>query len=309
VCAGDRALILQGGRGGRGNASFKSGRNRAPVIAEDGEEGTEQWLDLELKLMADVGIIGVPNSGAQRALRVRCACAADSQRVLSRVAVARRACHTALGMPTRKALAQPPSLGYTSAGKSTLLSVLSGARPKIADYAFTTLVPNLGVCELDYSTTVFADVPGLIEGAHAGDGLGHEFLRHVSRAKTLMHVLDGTARDPLYDYRAIRLELELFGMGLSDKPQIVAYNKIDVPDSGDYIDDMRELLEAECGVDPAMVVPISAVTGEGVLGLVRTCYVCAACCAHCTALLVAICSFVCGSNLHTVCNGGEGRQP
>ena len=155
------------------------------------------------------------------------------------------------------------------AGKSTLLSVLSNAKPKVAAYAFTTLVPNLGVCELDFETTVFADVPGLIEGAHAGRGLGHEFLRHVSRAHSLVHVLDGTSRDPLYDYRAIRLELQLFGPEMLDKPQVIAYNKVDVPDSGDYVDDVRQLLQEHCGVAPESVVPISAVTGEGVMTLVR----------------------------------------
>jgi GTPase len=155
------------------------------------------------------------------------------------------------------------------AGKSTLLSVLTSAKPKIANYPFTTLVPNLGVCEMDYRTTVFADVPGLIEGAHTGEGLGHEFLRHVSRARALVHVIDGTSADALYDYRAIRLELELFGMDLTEKQEVVAYNKVDLPESGDYFDDMKELLAQECGVSPDVVFPVSAVTGQGVLDLVR----------------------------------------
>lgn len=122
---------------------------------------------------------------------------------------------------------------------------------------------------MDGETTTFADVPGLIEGASDGRGLGHEFLRHVSRARTLVHIIDGTSRDPIYDYRAIRIELELFGMGLSEKPEIVAYNKVDVPDSGEYIEEVRKLLHEVCGVPPQSVVPISAVTGEGVVGLVR----------------------------------------
>ena len=155
------------------------------------------------------------------------------------------------------------------AGKSTLLSKLSSAKPKIANYAFTTLVPNLGVCELDYQTTVFADVPGLIEGAHDGHGLGHEFLRHCSRARALVHVLDCTARDPVYDYEAIQLELQLFGMGLADKPQIVAYNKLDIQESTDQADKIQNLLQERCGIRSEMIVPMSAATGQGVLDLVR----------------------------------------
>ena len=148
--------------------------------------------------------------------------------------------------------------------------MLSSAKPKIANYAFTTLVPNLGVCELDYQTTVFADVPGLVEGAHSGEGLGHEFLRHVSRARTLVHVIDGTSADPIYDYRAIRLELQLFDGALEQKPQLIAYNKIDLPDSGEYVDDVKELLAEQCGVAPSCVYPISSAAGEGVLDLVRS---------------------------------------
>ncbi|PNH04577.1 GTPase obg [Tetrabaena socialis] len=164
---GERALLATGGRGGRGNFSFKTSRDTAPTIAERGEKGEEMWVDLELKVVADVGIIGVPN-----------------------------------------------------AGKSTLLSVVTAARPKIANYPFTTLVPNLGVCEMDYTSTVFADVPGLLEGAHEGHGLGHEFLRHVQRCRVLVHVVDGTSPDPVGDYNAINLELELFNPALRDKPQV-----------------------------------------------------------------------------------------
>eukprot|EP00887_Chlorella_sp_A99_P002031 scaffold18.g2031.t1 len=216
---GGRALLVAGGRGGRGNLAFKSARNTAPAIAELGEKGAEMWVDLELKLVADVGIIGVPN-----------------------------------------------------AGKSTLLSVVSAARPKIADYPFTTLTPNLGVCSLDYRTTVFADVPGLLEGAHAGVGLGHQFLRHCQRCRVLVHVVDGTSRDPMGDYRAIRQELELFNPLLASKPQarlsVVAYNKVDVPDSYDYWEDVREQLLG-AGVPPSDVLAVSAATGCGVTALVR----------------------------------------
>jgi GTP-binding protein len=144
---GDRALLATGGRGGRGNAAFKTARNTAPTLAENGAPGEEHWLQLELKLVADVGIIGIPN-----------------------------------------------------AGKSTFLSVISAAKPKIADYPFTTLVPNLGVCDIDFETTVFADVPGLLEGAAQGHGLGHEFLRHCMRCRALIHIIDGLSPDPLGDY-------------------------------------------------------------------------------------------------------------
>lgn len=212
---GDRLAVAAGGRGGRGNLAFKTARNTAPALAEFGEKGQEAWLDLELKLVADVGIIGVPN-----------------------------------------------------AGKSTLLSVVSAAKPKIANYPFTTLVPNLGVCNLDYRTTVFADVPGLLEGAHAGVGLGHQFLRHCQRCRLLVHVVDGTSPDPMGDYRAIRQELELFNPQLAAKPQIVAYNKMDVPDSSDYWEDVREQLAGE-GVAQDAVFAISAVSGRGVTELVR----------------------------------------
>ncbi|KAF8065613.1 OBGC1 [Scenedesmus sp. PABB004] len=208
---GQRVLLLVGGRGGRGNMSFKTRLNTAPTIAEKGEAGREEWLDLELKVVADVGIVGVPN-----------------------------------------------------AGKSTLLGVLSAARPKVANYPFTTLTPNLGVCEMDYRTTVFADVPGLLEGAHEGHGLGHAFLRHISRCRVLLHLLDGTSPDPIGDYKAIQLELELFNPALLDKPQVVAYNKVDLPDSGDYWEFVREYLVDEEGVPPERLFPISALTGRGV---------------------------------------------
>ena len=217
VSPGERALLAVGGKGGRGNASFKTHKNNAPTMAELGEPGEEWWLDVELRLVADVGIVGVPN-----------------------------------------------------AGKSSLLSALSAAKPKVANYPFTTLVPQLGVCELDYRSTVFADVPGLLEGAHAGVGLGHEFLRHVSRCRAAVHVVDGSSRDPVGDYAAVRAELELFSPELAALPQVVAYNKVDLPDSADYFEDVRaQLAEEAHGVHPDDVIAVSAATGTGVPELVR----------------------------------------
>lgn len=212
---GERAILAVGGRGGRGNLAFKSSRNNAPTLAEYGELCSEMWLDLELRLLADVGIIGVPN-----------------------------------------------------AGKSTLLSVVSNAKPKVADYPFTTLVPNLGVNNLDFRSTVFADVPGLLEGAHSGIGLGHQFLRHCQRCKVLIHVIDGTSPDPLGDYDAIQTELSLFSPILAKKPQIVAYNKMDVPDSSDYWDEISQGLK-ERGVEDANLLAMSAVAQIGVTEVVR----------------------------------------
>jgi GTP-binding protein len=175
---GERLLVCQGGRGGRGNARFATSRNQAPRLAERGEPGQERELRLELRLVADVGIIGVPN-----------------------------------------------------AGKSTLLAALTNARPKIAPYPFTTLEPNLGVAVLDEETgLVLADIPGLIEGAHLGLGLGDAFLRHIQRTRVLIHLLDGVAQDPLLDYAQINSELALFDPRLGEKPQVVAVNKIDLPE-------------------------------------------------------------------------------
>ncbi len=176
--AGQRLLVVGGGRGGRGNARFASSRNQAPRVAEHGEPAQERKLRLELKLIADIGIVGVPN-----------------------------------------------------AGKSTLLSAVSHANPKIAPYPFTTLEPNLGVAELDDETTlVLADIPGLIEGAHQGLGLGHDFLRHIQRTRVLIHLLDGLSEDPLLDLAQINSELALFDPSLAEKPQLVALNKIDLPE-------------------------------------------------------------------------------
>ena len=173
-----RLMVCKGGRGGRGNQHFATSRNQAPRTAEKGEPAEEKRLRLELKLIADIGLIGVPN-----------------------------------------------------AGKSTLLSVLTNAKPKIAPYPFTTLEPNLGVAEIDPDTTVvLADIPGLIEGASHGAGLGHDFLRHIQRTRVLIHLLDGLSEDPLADYSQINSELALFDPNLAKKPQLVALNKIDQPE-------------------------------------------------------------------------------
>lgn len=177
VSPAERIVIAKGGRGGKGNSRFASSRNQVPRIAEKGEPPQERQIRLELRLIADIGIVGVPN-----------------------------------------------------AGKSTLLSVVTNAQPKIAAYPFTTLEPNLGVADLgDELTLVLADIPGLIEGAHQGVGLGHEFLRHIQRTRVLIHLLDGLAEDPLLDYAQINSELALFDPQLGEKPQIVAFNKIDLP--------------------------------------------------------------------------------
>ena len=174
----DEIIIVKGGRGGKGNTRFKSASNQAPRIAEKGQPGIERWVKLELKLIADVGLVGVPN-----------------------------------------------------AGKSTLLSVVSNAKPKIANYPFTTLEPNLGVVMYDDRDLVFADIPGLIEGAHMGVGLGHSFLRHVQRTRVLIHLLNGAGDDPLADYSQINSELALYDDNLAQKPQIVVFNKMDLPEA------------------------------------------------------------------------------
>jgi GTP-binding protein len=210
---GQQVLAASGGRGGRGNAAFASSTNQAPRLAEHGEPGQERWLRLELKLIADVGVIGMPN-----------------------------------------------------AGKSTLLSVVSAARPEIAAYPFTTLQPNLGVVTLDgYQSFVVADVPGLIEGASEGAGLGHQFLRHVERTRLLIHLLDGASADPLADHETINRELAQFSERLAAKPQIVVLNKMDLPDAQAWWPLVRETLEQR-GIE---VQAISAVSGQGVQELVR----------------------------------------
>ena len=210
--AGQEVVVARGGKGGRGNAAFASASNQAPRFSEKGEPGEEGWLRLELKLIADVGIIGVPN-----------------------------------------------------AGKSTLLASVSAARPKIADYPFTTLVPNLGVAEIDDRVFVLADIPGLIEGASQGVGLGFKFLRHVERTRVLLHLLDGLADDPLADFATINAELDLFDERLARKPQLVALNKMDVPDAQARWPEVQAAMTAQ-GL-PCFA--ISAATGQGVRDLLR----------------------------------------
>ena len=210
---GQRALVASAGRGGRGNWTFRSAVNQAPRIAENGEPGEERTLRLELKLLADVGIVGIPN-----------------------------------------------------AGKSTLLSRISAARPKIADYPFTTLEPNLGTVLIDNRDMVWADIPGLIEGAHEGAGLGIKFLRHIERTRLVVHLLDGVSPDPLGDYAVINQELELFNTLLAEKPQIVVVNKMDLPDVQARWPSLAAGLKRRGALDP---LAISAVSGEGVQALLR----------------------------------------
>ena len=196
----DALVVCRGGRGGRGNQHFASPHNQAPRVGEKGEPGEEKDLRLELKLIADVGIVGVPN-----------------------------------------------------AGKSSFLAAVTNARPKIANYPFTTLEPNLGVAELDMDTTlVLADIPGLIEGAHSGVGLGDAFLRHIQRTRILIHVLDGLSEDPLADFTQINNELALFDPGLAKKPQIVVLNKMDQEEVKQKWPKIKKDLEAR-GYSPMTV--------------------------------------------------------
>jgi GTP-binding protein len=204
---GRRVCVARGGRGGRGNARFANSRHQTPRIAEKGDPGEVRRLKLELKLIADIGVIGVPN-----------------------------------------------------AGKSTLLAAISNARPKIADYPFTTLQPNLGVVVLEDLTLVVADIPGLIAGASQGAGLGDAFLRHIERTRVLIHLLDGAAPDPLADYATINNELALFNARLAAKPQLVVLNKLDLPMAVERWPAIRAALEAQDR--PALA--ISAVSGQGV---------------------------------------------
>lgn len=208
----DRVVVVKGGRGGRGNARFATSANQAPRYAEKGEPGEERWLKLELRLIADVGLVGVPN-----------------------------------------------------AGKSTLLSVISNARPKIADYPFTTLEPNLGVVVYDDRDIVVADIPGLIEGAHMGVGLGHAFLRHVQRTRVLVHLLNGASEDPLADYNQINVELSLYDEDMARKPQLVVFNKIDLPEAQARWPKVQAALKAR-GVD---AMAISAAAQQGVRDLIQ----------------------------------------
>ncbi|MCZ6695408.1 MAG: GTPase ObgE [Acidobacteria bacterium] len=216
VREGDRVCLAKGGRGGRGNASFATSTHQAPREFGPGRPGEEFDLLLELKLIADVGIIGFPN-----------------------------------------------------AGKSTLISRISAARPKIADYPFTTLEPNLGVVDLgQYRTLVVADIPGLIEGAHAGQGLGMQFLRHVERTRVLIHLIDvsdSTAREPLEDMKIINAELGAFSATLRSKPQMVVASKIDALQSPERL----AALEKQCAADGTKLHRISAVSGEGIRELLE----------------------------------------
>ena len=208
VATGQRTLVARGGRGGLGNTHFKTSTHQAPKHAQKGEPGEERSLRLELRLIADVGLVGLPN-----------------------------------------------------AGKSTLLAALTAAQPKIADYPFTTLEPNLGVMELpdDDRRPTIADVPGLIEGASSGAGLGHAFLRHVERTRVLVHVVDGASRDPEADYAVIRDELRAHDPALLEKPMLVAFNKLDLPAAAETWPAFRRAREAE----RMRVVAVSAAGGAG----------------------------------------------
>ena len=210
VMHGQEALIVQGGKGGRGNIRFANPRNPAPNLSENGEPGEERNIRLELKVIADVGLVGFP-----------------------------------------------------SVGKSTLLSVVSAARPKIADYHFTTLSPNLGVVDTeDGRSFVMADLPGLIEGAHEGVGLGHQFLRHIERTRLIVHIIDMAStegRDPYEDFETINQELQEYDNSLGEKRQIVVANKMDMPEAQNHLDKFREQL-----VEDVEIYPISTVTKVGI---------------------------------------------
>ncbi|WNS43599.1 GTPase ObgE [Paenibacillus sp. MMS20-IR301] len=210
---GQQVVVARGGRGGRGNTRFATANNTAPELAENGEEGQERYVVMELKVMADVGLVGFP-----------------------------------------------------SVGKSTLLSVVSAAQPKIGAYHFTTITPNLGVVDVgDGRSFVMADLPGLIEGASEGVGLGHEFLRHVERTRIIIHVVDmsgSEGRDPFEDWVLINDELRQYNANLIDRPQIVAANKMDMPDSEENLNAFRERV-AELRPD-LEIMPISSLTRQGI---------------------------------------------
>ena len=211
---GEQLVVAFGGRGGLGNAHYLSNRNRAPEKCTEGRDGEEWPLQLELKLLAEVGIIGLPN-----------------------------------------------------AGKSTLISVLSAARPKIADYPFTTLVPNLGVVRRPTGDgTVFADIPGLIAGAAQGAGLGHDFLRHIERTRLLIHMVDGGSEDPIGDLQVVEKELQAYGQGLAERPRLLVLNKLELIDEDDRADLIQRLEEAS----GRSVLLISAAMAQGLEALLQT---------------------------------------
>ncbi len=211
--AGEEIVLLEGGNGGWGNTRFKSSTNQAPRKANPGQPGDERWVWLRLKLIADIGLVGLPN-----------------------------------------------------AGKSTFLASVTRARPKIADYPFTTLHPNLGVASLDGREVVIADIPGLVEGAHTGSGLGTRFLGHIERCRVLLHLIDSTAEDVAASYNTVRHELSEYGAGLTDKLEFVALNKCDAIDS-DQVSQCKEQLQA-AGVDA--VHELSGVSGHGREEILRT---------------------------------------
>ena len=209
---GMRVVLASGGNGGRGNAAFKSATDRAPRRVEEGFPGEERWLWLRLKLIADAGLVGLPN-----------------------------------------------------AGKSTFLAAVSQARPKIAEYPFTTLIPQLGVVAIDERELVIADIPGLIAGAHAGIGLGDRFLGHVERCGVLLHLVDASGEDPVAAWRTVRDELAAYGQGLVDKTEVVALSKCDLLDAAAVAEARRQLKDAGAGE----VLALSAVTGAGVPEVLR----------------------------------------
>jgi GTP-binding protein len=218
--AGQTAMLVKGGQGGKGNARFKSSTNQAPRVAEKGEPGDGKYLFLELRLIADIGLVGYPN-----------------------------------------------------AGKSSILSRVSAAKPKVADYPFTTLTPVLGVVRIDDEKSfVIADIPGLIEGAHEGAGLGDEFLRHITRTRALIHVIDLASidgRDPVDDYESINEELYLYDEKLAGLPQVIAGNKIDLPSAMDGLEKLQDHLTDN---PERKIIPISALTGEGLQKLLYSAY-------------------------------------
>lgn len=215
---GQRFVVAKGGKGGRGNSRFTSSVNRAPQIAENGDPGQDRWIELELRLLADVGLIGFPN-----------------------------------------------------VGKSTIISHVSAAKPKIADYNFTTIDPNLGVVRLEEGKSfVLVDIPGLVEGASEGVGLGHRFLRHVERTRFLLHVLDisgSEGRDPLEDLEIVNNELEKYNPLLHQRPQIIVANKMDITGAEENLARLRDKLGEE-----VEIYPVSAVTGEGLDRIMYRCW-------------------------------------